>query len=321
MNQKKAKVLIRDYLRESGRKGVTSLMRDLAKFSGQSIFSKRTLEKWLQEQDRQLNDHSWEIVSRFVESDKFKSVVPYANEGSADTRLKTVAEGLVALYGKIEHPDGMYILPSRIKEQGMIAVRELDGNWENIPNQADQDVPRTICKMEPIPGTRYAKFAYLALFRSRQISATGLVIYLNSDELKEYDYCHIFVLQLWRRRDPQTGSNMPGELSFLIDAKDQPEFSISNVLKQYFYKDLKYKANASKDLQDFAKHYETEDVELSEEFPEVWSGLQQVKSALASSRVSLTKSPVLLKKNKSPFPEEEKVIDQLLEDVLPHGYA
>lgn len=30
---------------------------------------------------------------------------------------------------------------------------------------------------------------------------------------------------------------MPGELTFLIDAKDQPEFSISSVLNQYFYKD------------------------------------------------------------------------------------
>jgi len=32
-------------------------------------------------------------------------------------------------------------------------------------------------------------------------------------------------------------------------------------------------------------------------------------------------SSVLLKKNKSPIAEEEKIIDQLLEDVLPHGYA
>lgn len=313
MNQKKAKVLIKDYLRETGRKGVTSLMRDLANFEGSSIFSKRTLELWLQEQDRQLDDRNWDVVSRFIESDKFKSVVPYANEGSADERLKQVAEGFIALYGKIEHPDGMYILPSRIQEQGMIAVRELDGNWENIPNQADRDVPRTICKMEPIPGTRYAKFAYLALFRSKQISATGLVIYLNSEELKEYDYCHMFVLQLWRRRDPQTGSNMPGELTFLIDGKDQPEFSISRVLNQYFYKDddpivtrggVKYETTINP---------ETEETELK--------GKLSTKQIFKFAFNSTVGNTVLLKKNKSPFPEEEKIIDQLLEDVLPHGYA
>ncbi|WP_317931934.1 hypothetical protein [Halioxenophilus sp. WMMB6] len=313
MNQKKAKVLIKDYLRETGRKGVTSLMRDLAKFEGSSIFSKRTLELWLQEQDRQLDDRNWDVVSRFIESDKFKSVVPYMNEGSANERLKQVAEGFIALYGKIEHPDGMYILPSRIQEQGMIAVRELDGNWENIPNQADRDVPRTICKMEPIPGTRYAKFAYLALFRSRQISATGLVIYLNSDELKEYDYCHMFVLQLWRRRDPQTGSNMPGELTFLIDGKDQPEFSISSVLNQYFYKSddpivtrggVKYEATTNP---------ETDEMELR--------GKLSAKQTFKFGFNEAAGSTVLLKKNKSPFPEEEKIIDQLLEDVLPHGYA
>lgn len=313
MNQKKAKVLIRDYLRESGRKGVTSLMRDLAKFSGQSIFSKRTLEKWLQEQDRQLNDHSWEIVSRFVESDKFKSVVPYANEGSADTRLKTVAEGYIALYGKIEHPDGLFIFPTRIKEQGMIAVRELGGNWENVPNQADRDVPRTICKIEPVPGTRYAKFAYIALFRSRQISVTGLVIYLNSDELPEYDYCHMFVLQLWRRRDPETDTHMPGELTYLTLGKDQPEFSISSVLNQYFYKNtdpivtrggVKYEATTNPD---------TQETELK--------GRLSTKQKFKWAFNSTVGNTVLLKKNRSPIPEEEIIIDQLLEDVLPHGYA
>lgn len=100
-----------------------------------------------------LNDHNWEPVKRFIESDQFKSLFDYANEGSAEELLKQVAEGFIALYGQVEHPDGMYILPSRIKEQGMIAVRELNGNWENVPNLQDGDVPRTICKMEPIPGT------------------------------------------------------------------------------------------------------------------------------------------------------------------------
>lgn len=236
-----------------------------------------------------------------------------SNEGSAEERLKQVAEGFIALYGQIEHPDVMYILPSRIKEQGMIAVRELNGNWENIPNQVDQDVPRTICKMEPIPGTRYAKFSYMALFRSRQDSATGLVIYLNSDELEEYDYCHMFVLQLWRRRDPQTGSNMPGELTFLIDAKDQPEFSISSVLNQYFYKDtdpivtrggVKYEATTNP---------ETEATELR--------GRLAAKQNFKFGFNSKAQSTVLLKKNDSPIAEEEIIIDQLLEDVLPHGYA
>ena len=126
MNQKKAKVLIKDYMRETGRVGVTSLMRDLAKFNGGTIFSKRTLELWLKEQDRQLNDHNWETVRGFIDSDQFKNIVGYASRGSADERLKQVAEGFIALYGKIEHPDGMFILPSWIEEQGMIAVKELD---------------------------------------------------------------------------------------------------------------------------------------------------------------------------------------------------
>jgi len=288
-------------------------MRDLAKFSGGSIFAKRTLEKWLKEQDRQLNDHNWEPVKNFIESDQFKSLVDYANEGSAEERLKQVAEGFVALYGKVEHPDGFYIMPSRILEQGMIAVRELDGNWENIPNQADRDVPRTNCKIEPVPGTRYAKFAYIALFRSRQISATGLVIYLNSDELEEYDYCHMFVLQVWRRREPETGSNMSGELTFLINGKDQPEFSIASVLNQYFYKTTDPIVTRGGVKYETAVNPETQQTELRGKF----STKQTFKFAFNTK----AGNNILLKRNKSPIAEEEKIIDQLLEDVLPHGYA
>lgn len=310
MNQKKAKVLIKDYLRESGRKGVTSLMRDLAKFSGGTICSKRTLEKWLKEQNRQLNDHNWEPVRNFIESDKFKSLVDYANEGSAEDRLKQVAEGFIALYGKIEHPDGMYILPSRIHEQGILAVNELNGNWKNISNQADQDVPRSICKMEPIPGTRYAKFAYIQLSRKRQISATGLVIYLYSEEAEEYDYLHMFVLQLWRRRDPETGSNMPGILTYSTSEKDQPRFSISSVLNRYFYKDTDSIVSRGGANSKPKTRPATETIELR-------GGL----SINRKTHRAYKGKAVYLKKNRHPIAEEEKVIDLLLEDVLPHGYA
>lgn len=58
---------------------------------------------------------------------------------------------------------------------------------------------------------------------------------INSEEVENYGYCHSFVLHLWRRKDPETGSAMPGELSYLIDGKKQPEFSVSNVVNQYFY--------------------------------------------------------------------------------------
>ena len=30
---------------------------------------------------------------------------------------------------------------------------------------------------------------------------------------------------------------------------------------------------------------------------------------------------IVLKKAKDPIPEEQEIIDQLIEDVLPHGYA
>ena len=173
-----------------------------------------------------LDEDNWQIVLRFIHSQQFRSLVPYGNEGAADKRLKAVADGFVALYEATKSPQGHYVLPSTLQEEGAKAIQLLDGHWENVPNTAHGDIPRTICKMIPITGQRYAKFAYIALFRSKQISATGLVIYLNSDEREDADYCHNFVLQLWRRRDPESDSKMPGALIYLKMEKNQPEFAV-----------------------------------------------------------------------------------------------
>lgn len=182
ITQRQAKVLIRDYLRETGRKGVTSFVRDLHRYTKTPIFTQRTLEKWLAEQDRNLQDDNWEIVLDFIQSKNFRQYVPYANEGHAFKRLVQVGDGLVALYGETKHPGGVFLLPSQIEAQGKEAIKLLRGSWENVPNLEDRDIPRTICTIEPIPNKRYAKFAYIALFRSKQISTTGLVIYLNSED-------------------------------------------------------------------------------------------------------------------------------------------
>lgn len=313
ITQTKAKVLIRDYLRETGRKGVTSLMRDINRHARTEAFAQRTLEKWLTEPDRMLQDDNWERVLSFVCSERFRGFVPYANEGPAERRLKKVAEGFIALYATAEHPIGIHILPSVIKERGRQAAQMLEGNWENVPNQAEGDVPRTICKMTPVLGERYARFAYIALFRSKQISATGLVIYLNSEELPDYDYCHTFVLQLWRRRDPESGSTMPGELTYLKLAKNQPEFSISTTLNRYFYKESDPIASRGGVRYDIERNPETGETRLTSQLP-IEKKFKLAFNAAAGAEI-------VLKKVKNPIPEEDEIIDQLLEDVLPHGYA
>ena len=211
----------------------------------------------------------------FIQSKNFKQYVPYANEGHAFKRLVQVGDGLIALYGETKHPGGVFLLPSQIEAQGKEAIKLLRGSWENVPNLEDRDIPRTICTIEPIPDKRYAKFSYIALFRSKQISTTGLVIYLNSEDNPDCDYCHSFILQLWRRKDPETGITMPGELTYLTLGKYQPELSLSNIVNQYFYK----------------------------------------------SSDPTRGDAVILKISRDPIPEEMEIINSLLEDVLPHGYA
>lgn len=313
LTQQKAKVMIRDYLRATGRKGVSSLIHDISRHTKTVIFSQRTLEKWLQEQDRMMQGQNWNIVEEFIHSDVFKKILPYASESPSEKRLKEVAKGFIALYGNTPHPTGLHVMPATIEETGIQATTFLDGNWESHPNQLAGDAPRVICKIEPIDDERCAKFAYLALFRSRQISATGLVIYLNSVEKEDCEYCHNFLLQLWRRRDPESDSKLPSCLYHLSSQKRQPEFAISQVINSYFYK---------------------EDIPLgaSNEF------LHAIDSDVFTARAKrMDINPAILKfnwaenvSNKTSvflthpdevFPEEMEIIDQLLEDVLPHGIA
>jgi hypothetical protein len=134
------------------------------------------------------------------------------------------------------------------------------------------------------------------------------VIYLNSNEREGFDYVHTFVLQLWRRRDPETGSNMPGGLTYLKLARGQPEFSIAETLNRYFYKHEEPTAARGTVL------YGVDDggkppasLPLGRTFPSAFN-----ESA---------GSKVVLKRIKNPSEEEKTIIDQLLEDVLPHGYA
>jgi len=275
ISQRKAKVLIRDYLRETGKKGVTSLMRDIHRHAKRPIFAQRTLEKWLNTQDRSMQDETWEVVLDFIESAAFKRKVPYANEGPAEKRLKKVADGFLALYGERKNMDGLFLLPSQIEKQGQEAIQLLDGYWENSQNLPEGDIPRTICRIEPVPGEHYAKFAYFSMFRSRQISTTGIVIYLNSADINTPDYCYNFILQLWRRRDPKTGSQMFGQLIYLTAKEHPPEFSVATTISQYFFQ-----ANES----------DTADI-------------------------------VVFRTQRNPIAEETTIIDTLLEDVLPHGYA
>jgi hypothetical protein len=167
--------------------------------------------------------------------------------------------------------------------------------------------------MQPIDEVRCAKFAYIALFRSRQISATGLVIYLNSVEKEGSEYCHNFILQLWRRKDPETDSKLPACLYHITDRKRQPEFAISQVINSYFYKEDVPLGAKNDLLHALEPSIESARAKRTQSNPAItnFNWAENVSEA----------NSVMLSHPGETFPEEMKIIDQLLEDVLPHGIA
>ncbi|GJM04770.1 MAG: hypothetical protein DHS20C09_07610 [marine bacterium B5-7] len=275
ITQRKAKGLVRDYLRETGRKGVSSLMKDIRKFTGTAVFSQRTFEKWLTIQARTLNAENWEILIGFIESEKFRSYVPYANEGAAEIRLQQVGDGFAALYANTKSPKKIHMLPSNINARGIDAVQLLSGAWRHPEDLVPG--PQAQCKVEPVPDKGYAKFAYISLNGTKYLSLTGLAIYIQSSEHDDLDYCHDFILQLWGRRDRNSGMPLTAQLTFLKQTQNQPEFGVSTQVEEYL----------------------------------------QENEKLSSTNRFMT----LIRAVAGPESEEGLIFDQLLEDVLPHGYS
>jgi hypothetical protein len=105
---------------------------------------------------------------------------------------------------------------------------------------------------------------------------------------------------------------MPGELSYLTCGKNQPQLTISNVLNQYFYKDNDPVASKDRMIREVKINHETGEAELAQELP-VDKQLTWPSGASARYNIELKKS--------ASFEQEQEIIDQLIEDVLPHGYA
>lgn len=130
LTQPKAKVLIRDYLREEGRKGVTDLLKEINVCNGRiQTIAKRTLEAWLKNHSRSLNSTSWSYVKKFVLSSKFREAVPYYADPD-EARLLKVADGLLAFYERWKPDSGYYLqveqLPTLYYENSILVTRKID---------------------------------------------------------------------------------------------------------------------------------------------------------------------------------------------------
>lgn len=234
IKQSQAKVMIRDYLRETGRKGVTSLIREINKQAKQQIFEQRTLEKWLIDENRHLQDRNWEIVLNFIQSPIFKQFVLYANEEHPESRLIRVGDGLTALYTDQNTQKIGGLSTEQYEQAGQEAIKLLEGFWryywpEKKPFYKRPALDSASCTIIPVPEKRYAKFFFVATLSFHKFTASGLAIYINSELDEIYDYYHNFILHLWFRKDPNTGFTVPARLTYLKETEDQPEFSMPKI--------------------------------------------------------------------------------------------
>lgn len=78
ISQKKAKLLVRDYINSTGAGGVSEIMKRLTDFHGYLPFSHRTMRNWLSDKTENLNSGNWPILLGFIQTDTFQKIVPWA---------------------------------------------------------------------------------------------------------------------------------------------------------------------------------------------------------------------------------------------------
>ncbi len=110
IKQPHAKLLIKRYLHETGRKGVSSLMNDIRRYSGWKgeVFDQRTLEKWLHNPDRYMQDYNWKIILSFINSEQFEKNVPFEAIESTNSDIHLIRKTRSDMLSDIPFSEGLH---------------------------------------------------------------------------------------------------------------------------------------------------------------------------------------------------------------------
>lgn len=128
VNQRDAKKLFELYLNRTDRKGVTALMRDMRRVVGHEIFVQRTLEKWLADDNRMLDDVNWGIVQTFISSDKFQAIVG-KDYHIGESDVSTLSIKNKSLSGNMS--EYLKELVDIVSENPLASSEQVD--WTNVP--------------------------------------------------------------------------------------------------------------------------------------------------------------------------------------------
>lgn len=288
LTQEKAKQLIHDYLDNTGQAGVTSLMRELRMFHAEnqirsptgehitSVPGDRGMAKWICGETRELRHSNWLAVQTFIQSPRFRAVVPLIPASTGGAELIDTANSFLNLYGKPATSKRRAEASPEYFEQEERALRGLLGSWfKATPGGGEITLA---LKAERVGNLPCAKIAYVCHSTNRKVSATGFAIYCGSEF--HDDEINRFLLPVWRRKDPKTGSTLESSLICCRISKDCHSLSVSHNTRHYFY--------------GFDEPSEPRG-------PAVFVGLTRIPHDKLEGR--------------------NRILDMLLENVLPHGAA
>lgn len=202
ISQKKAKLLVRDYINSTGSGGVSEIMSRLSDFHGYQPFNPRTMSNWLSDKTENLNSGNWPILLDFIQTDTFQKVVPWAtppNEeviypsdvqesGSEKRRLRK----RFAKQGNA-NPESVRLIPPR---SANTPSTDINGYWsgENLLDQAKI----YILVSAQTTGGGLGKFALVSIGQKLMEVHTGVF----EDCFEIFDKLYSYPGVSWLRADP-----------------------------------------------------------------------------------------------------------------------
>ena len=229
ITQDYARLLIAEYLRKKGRKGIKCFYEDYRDFSKYEVMTERGFYKWYTEETEYLRDYNWIPLSEFLESECFRNVIPYLNQPDSLERLQKVQLEDQNTWNTIEkrrsHEQAVSNrLSSKTDEE---LFNNLNGYWElkeiNSFNKNKQIEGVSIfLGISIAKETDFGSMVMLQLGDQKFDLLTGVLFLVQSSTHGSLRIIEA-VGQFWRRKNPVSVAK---NIKFSLRSPDYVEFQV-----------------------------------------------------------------------------------------------